>query len=305
MYLFYLPTKEITMNLSHQFRNLAFIAVSLIAFTACQNNDEPGSFDQTDSQFLEDNATAEFLFEDALALGVAAGNARAAQIDGFGGSGFDENEDEDGGVFGNCAIVTFQNIENVKTVTIDFGTEGCTGFDEKVRKGKVIFTFTARHFVSGSVVTTTFDGYSVDGVGLEGTKTVTNITVEGGNHTHRIVVDAAKLTFPDTKTIEWESNRTREWVQGANTPLNISDDVFHIGGTYSGKNRQDRNYSMTSTTDLEYKASCRRDGFRKPSAGVVEVESSNFPDYTVDFGSGTCDDTYTVTINGQVIVING
>lgn len=294
------------MNLIHQFRNLAFVVISLVAFTACQNEDEPGSFDQTDTQSLEDNTTAEFMFEDALALGIAAGNARAGQIDGSGKPEHNSpDKDGDEETFGNCATVTFENLEGLKKITIDFGEEGCTGFDEKTRKGKIIFTFTARHFVPGSIVTTTFDGYSVNDIAIEGTKTVTNITAEEGNPTHQIVVDGAKLTFPDARTIEWDSNRTREWAQGSNTPFNITDDVYHIGGTYSGKNRQGRTYTMTTTTDLEYRVSCRIDGYRKPVSGVVEVESSNLPDYTVDFGADTCDDTYTVTVNGNVIVING
>jgi hypothetical protein len=292
------------MNLLAQFRNFSLLVLALCAFTACQN-DEENPFTTNDAQSLEDNTEAEFIFDDALTLGIAVGNSRSGQIDSGRPSGgeFDKDGDED--TFGPCVTITFENLEEYKKITIDFGTEGCTGFDNKLRKGKVILTFTARHFVPGSVVTTTFDGYSVNGIGVEGTKTVTNITTEGGNPTHQIVVADAKLTFPDNTTIEWDSNRKRKFVQGSDTPFIVVDNVYNIEGTYSGKNRRNNTYTLTTTTDLEYKAACRIDGYHKPSAGIVEVESSNRPDYTVDFGTGTCDDTYTATVNGNVIVING
>ncbi len=295
------------MNVLAQFKNALLISLLILFFTACQNDEEETiAFTTNDETVIVDNTTAETIFDDAFSLGVALGDARSTEIDS-GRPGEFTTKDGDEETFGPCATITFQNVEGVKTVSIDYGTEGCIGFGGKKRTGKVIVTFTARHFVPGSVITTTFENYTVNDIAVEGTKTVSNITEVEGPIRHRIEVEGAKLTFPDGTTAEWESDRTRTWAVGANTPRNPTDDVYTVGGTHSGKTRNNVTYSMSTAaaSPLEYKFNCRVQGFEIPSSGIVEVETSNRPDYTVNYGEGTCDDTYTVTINGVVIIING
>lgn len=304
---FILIKSSTTMNVLAQFKTVLLISLLVLFFTACQNDDEETiTFTTNDEAVIVDNTTSEVLFDDAFSLGVALGESRSTEIDS-GRPGEFTTKDGDEETFGPCATITFQNVEGVKTVTIDFGEEGCISFGGKKRTGKVIITFTARHFIPGSIITTTFENYTVNDIAVEGTKTVTNTTPQGGPISHSIVVDGAKLTFPNGTTVEWESDRTRTWSAGANTPFNPTDDVYTVGGTHSGKTRNNITYSMSTAAaaPLEYKFSCLVQGFDTPSSGIVDVETSNRPDYTVNFGEGTCDDTYTVTINGVTIVING
>ncbi|HEX8059781.1 MAG TPA: hypothetical protein VF473_02550, partial [Cyclobacteriaceae bacterium] len=50
------------------------------------------------------------------------------------------------------------------TITIDFGTDGCTDSKGNIRKGKVMIEFKGRRFMPNSTITTTTDGYSINGV---------------------------------------------------------------------------------------------------------------------------------------------
>jgi len=61
-----------------------------------------------------------------------------------------------------------------KTVTIDFGTAGCTGQNGYLRKGKIIYTLDKKLITTGAVLTITFENYSVNGHKIEGVCTITN-----------------------------------------------------------------------------------------------------------------------------------
>ncbi|HZY80935.1 MAG TPA: hypothetical protein VFE50_15540, partial [Cyclobacteriaceae bacterium] len=50
------------------------------------------------------------------------------------------------------------------TITIDFGTAGCTDSNGNIRKGKLKVEFKGRRFQPGSSITTTTEGYSINGV---------------------------------------------------------------------------------------------------------------------------------------------
>lgn len=291
---------------------LLMLGAFLLVFTACNNDDEAArDFNAEDTEVLVDNIAAEGAFEEAFTLSMSATEFR------LGGRPEGEATDKDGEmneeeIFGTCADITVEDLEPTgKKLTIDFGDEGCTGFDGKTRKGKIIVTASARYFVPGSVVSTTFDNYFVNGVKVEGTKTVTNITEQGGDPTHTYVVDGGKLTFPNNTTIEWETNRTRVWDTGHETfiqRVNPFDDVFRVSGTYSGKNRDNVTYTMETTQDLVFKSECWLQGTGAPVEGKVEVDPSNFFTYEVDYSpanDGACDNTYSVTIGNQTIIING
>src|SRR5664279_4765876 len=75
-----------------------------------------------------------------------------------------------------CAIYTLSDTvpgEYPKTLTLDFGT-GCTSADGILRKGKLVYLFTAPLLDAGSTASVTFNQYVVNGYALEGTFAITN-----------------------------------------------------------------------------------------------------------------------------------
>ena len=121
----------------------------------------------------------------------------------------------------------------------DFGTIGCTGPDGRVRRGKIITEYTNRLIYPGAIATTTFDGFYVDAVHVEGTHKITNIsdsrsllpTLPGK---FKVEVINGKLTKPNGNYIEWNSTKTITQVEGLATPDYPRDDAFKIEGSAKG-----------------------------------------------------------------------
>ncbi len=99
-------------------------------------------------------------------------------------------------------------------ITVDFGT-GCTDAAGNVRAGKLIFTYNGWRFQPGSTVVATTDNYSVNGIMLTGTRTLTNVS---GSTTaapkFNAVLTNGVATFTDGRTATRESNITWSWAKG-------------------------------------------------------------------------------------------
>jgi hypothetical protein len=193
-----------------------------------------------------------------------------------------------------CAVRT--KVEN--TITIDFG-EGCEGPAGRMRKGKIIITYTGRYFEPGSVITLTFEDFYLNGKKLEGTRTVTNLseTIEDYPK-HNIKLVGGKITWPDGTTMTRETDRTRTWKRAAN-PINDEVEIF---GTASGTNRRGISYSATvaETTPIVLKRSCWASGVFMPVSGIKVMTRTGRLTITTDFGDGTCDKIVTITIGERV-----
>jgi len=178
-----------------------------------------------------------------------------------------------------------------KTVTIDFGS-GCIGKDGKLRKGKIITTYTGPMFISGSMATTTFDNYNVDSFKIEGTHTVKN-TSTSNSISWSVKVTAGKITNTlNGRWHQWDGERIHQQLQGSDTPYDFSDDEFQITGSSTGSNSKGISWTSTITEPLLRKVSCHWIG-----AGKIEIERNGHQGI-LDFGDGSCDNKVTITING-------
>ncbi len=201
----------------------------------------------------------------------------------------------------DCATVTIEtaadNTPDVPkgTITIDFGT-GCTDARGNVRKGIILVTYSGKRFQPNSTAVTTFNGYSINDIKIEGTRTVTNITGSSESAPKfTIVVTGGKTTWPDGTFATRNVNRTREWIRAASP----SQDSWVITGTASGSNRKGRNYSMEITKPLVFKRECSSSG-NKVFIAVEGTKQLTVGDKvtTIDYGDGTCDNKVTISING-------
>jgi len=122
------------------------------------------------------------------------------------------------GIFGRvtaCYTVTVTHL-NAGTVfpirvVVDFGTTGCLGNDGHVRTGKVITEYTNRLLYPGAIATTTFDGFYVDSIHVEGTHKITNtsslITTNPPSRQFTSDVINARLSKPNGDYSEWNSHK--------------------------------------------------------------------------------------------------
>lgn len=191
-----------------------------------------------------------------------------------------------------CAEVTKDTVS--QTIVIDYG-DGCEGPNGRIRSGKILISYSDRRYVPGATRVVTFDGFSVDSVAIEGTRTVTNVsesTVD--NPSFRIVTVDGKLTFTDGTFITRNADHTRTWYR---EELRM-DDYAIVIGTASGVNRDGLNYSAVITNALVFKRACRAMGILIPVEGLKTFTLGDQIS-VIDYGDGSCDSEVTITRNGE------
>lgn len=268
----------------------------LIFLASCEDKVE---FNSTDTSSVENEAAVDSYFEDTDDMAVTMVSSDASTSTGTEGGRIMDNTLLDHRF--KCATISIQLADDSTPLTphgfiqADFGT-GCTDNQGNVRKGKVIVEFKGRRFLPGSTIVTKTDGYSINNVSLEGTRTVTNIsgsTEEAPKFS--IVLEDGEATWADGSTATREVNREREWIRAAN-PVN---DQWNVTGSASGTNRAGKVYEMNITSALVYKRECAI-GARVFMAvqGTKEL-TVNGKRLTIDYGTGDCDRIVTITVDGS------
>jgi hypothetical protein len=184
-------------------------------------------------------------------------------------------------------------------VVLDFGT-GCVARDSHYRKGKIIHVYTNRLIIPNAVVETSFDGFYFDSIKVEGTMRIKNTTELAVGPRYQINVTNGKLTKPNGNFISWNSEKVRTQLEGVLTPAPI-DDAFKITGAARGQVKRDTTLVGWNATIIE--PLVRRNNCRWIVKGTVRTVRENATTGTrfvglIDYGTGTCDNAATVTING-------
>jgi hypothetical protein len=256
-----------------------------------------------DTQDISEEAVTDSYFQDLDDMaGVAVGSPNEAD---FSGGRISKTITITDDRFQYGVVVTIEpdansTIESPKGVlTVDFGTTGCVDAKENIRQGKLIFTYSGWRFQPGSTVITTVDNYTINGIKLEGKRTLTNVT--GSTETSpkfNVILEDGKATFPDaTSTFATrKSNITWQWNR-SNTPY-LTDDFLLIaqGSEASGVTRGGRNYEVSVTEVIKFKRFCGGipvDGIKKY---LIEGDKEIVIDYGAD--DGTCDRKIVVIVNG-------
>ncbi|MEO1054822.1 MAG: hypothetical protein AAFX87_29585 [Bacteroidota bacterium] len=261
--------------------------IALIGLGACTEDGEDLSFvdatlDVTNTEGTFDLSTNEF---EEVEL-----EADEFIFDGANTGGRLEND----GII-SCATRTLDTLENgARRLTLDFG-DGCEGPNGRLRTGQVVITATGRRFVPGSVITTQLINYTVNGIGIEGTRTLTNTTSDVRDTvTFNVQLEGGRITWEDGTTATREVNRTRRWVRN----LNPLTDQLWVDGTASGTNRSGVSYEMEITSTLKFRRACTIQRIFIPVEGVKMITTDNRT-FELDYGDGSCDNDVTVRSNGN------
>jgi hypothetical protein len=256
------------------------LAAALLLFAACERQDN--ELDQAEA---------------APALGEVETTAFYDELDGFTAEAVLFAESEEGRVLGNqsaipsCAILSYD--PDTRLITVDFGVD-CSDERGNVRSGKLLITRTGRYFQTGSTITTTLEGYVVNGIAVEGTRTLTNVSTSE-NLQFSIQLRGGRATWPDGTFAEREADLIRSWV-GTGSPLT---DAWHITGSASGSNRLGQEFTSTITEALVFTLSCMGEGIFVPAKGVQVITRPAKPLITLNWGNGTCDRVVTISMNGR------
>jgi hypothetical protein len=267
---------------------LVIAAIIGTTFTACKKDKNVMDEDE-DTSSAADNSLAEGNFNDVnnIADQAADGSLSSYRIANAGD-----------GILSACATVTTDTAITPHVLTVDFGASNCLCKDGRYRRGKIIISYEGHYREPGHVHTITFADYFVDDNQLLGTKTVTNTgTNAAGNLAFTVHVDGKIIKANGAGTVTWKSDRTREWIAGASTPV-WSDDVYLITGGASGTSASGNNFTLTILQALRKEIGCRHF-----VSGQISMAPDNKAVRLIDYGNGACDNEATVTINGKSHVI--
>ncbi|MBW8049772.1 MAG: hypothetical protein FVQ77_05430 [Cytophagales bacterium] len=293
------------------FIGLFFAFAGGLVLTGCKKEKEKEPKPTTDTQSTTDNDLAQSEFDDVYTT-------------------TDEVMETNKGTIGRlsapvvitvwdsmrCAWVTINTI--AKTIDINFPDTTCTSYDEKERRGKIHITYTARLRIPQAVVTVTTDSFYINGNKVEGTKRIENMNTVSNfdSMTFNIKVYAengdtavmARVILSDGAIIQWKTDRIRKHFFKTNWPIPgwWKDDEFEITGSASGVNRANISFLVNIIKPLRRKRACLF--YPTPSAnrtvipvsGTIEVKPDNKDKRVIDFGDGTCDKIFTVTVANVV-----
>lgn len=263
-------------------KHLTLAVLATAALAACKKDKDTDPVD-VDYSAASDNARAQDAFDDMLT------QVDQAATD----NGLRENED------GCDPTITIDTVAMPHTMDIDFGSVNCTANNGRQRRGTLHVTFTGGYRHPGTVITITPVNYYVNDNHVEGTKTITNMGEDQNGHLYyTIVVDGTVTAADNSWTHTHHAERVRTWIQGSDTQTWL-DDVYLITGGGEGVNRHGRHYTTQITNALRIELNCAW----KVTQGTVVVTPDDKPARTIDYGNGSCDGTYTVTVNGQTFTV--
>jgi hypothetical protein len=278
----------------------ALVISGVIFVTACKkdSNSSSGSTTNSGAQTMTTNgATSDGAYDDVLNVAVQAGSDQS--IDAImtqQKSGIQTNDVRTvNGINGYyCANVTLKTTAGSfpDTLIVDFGA-GCTSSGDGIaRSGSATYIFSGRLSTPGTVITASFNNYTVAGYQLGGTYSLTNTTT-GSSLSLTSAVTNGTITYPDDSSYSFSGTKIVTLASGSLT--DISSFVFNVTGGYTISNvNSGETLSATITTPLEKKETCRY-----VDAGVaafVYTKGSLTVDGTLNYGDGTCDNSAVITI---------
>lgn len=261
--------------------NTLFLLLMSVVFlvSSCDTNDAP----EPDVSVIEEDAEATMAFEDLdnLTLTVLSNSGFSART----------TREIPAGDICEGALVNVD--EENKMITVDFG-DGCTSPSGVTRKGIVMLSYTGNLLFNGAKIITTFDGYEVDGLKVEGTRTITNQggDLETNTINLEVKVQNGKVTWSDGTSVSFNSDQVRAVKLGTQ-----GDYQATINGTASGTSRGGYEYTSSITDELVYTKSCIESGVSSALSGMVAFQFRGI-EASVDYGNGECDNMATINYPG-------
>jgi hypothetical protein len=270
---------------------LLVAAFAVLLIPSC-SKDDAGNMSDADLALAQDEAYADALYEEV-------DNMVITEI-----SALDGNQYIDGGTKSTsddiCRTITVDHPDTTwfpKIVTVDYG-DGCTmvfNDDTITRKGKIIITLTDRWFKPGAEHIVTFSDFYINGIKIEGIRTITNMGLNEDLHLQMgIKLEQGKIIFNDTAWMTREADHVREWI----LHLNPQNDTVLITGTASGINIKGETYERLITEPLVM-VHCTDYHWRWVIVdGTIQITTGESAITTLDYSSSGCDGTVVVNKNG-------
>lgn len=182
-------------------------------------------------------------------------------------------------------------------ITIDYGDGSSCDDTVHVRTGKIMDTFVRVLGFNDSTTfsstdTITFEGFQRDSIKLDGTF----IKRYSSGEPFTLTADGAKITYGDGTFVSWDGMLSFTYDNNG-TKWDWKDDSRIMTGSISGTTRTGADFSAEVTEGVVFKNECFWHN-KIPVSGTIEVTTDGVTS-VVDYGDGTCDKVYTITVNGE------
>lgn len=284
---------------------IAAIAVLMTTFMiSCQKENSLGDVEANDpvteeqaKVYADESTQAEASFDDVEDVAMIAAEEEGdasmyGRSDGTSGRLVPFNELRSR--LGPCATITVTPNDSTypKTITIDFGPNGCWCADGKYRRGAIVIHLTAPIRRPGAVMTITFVDFYLNRAHIEGTKIVSNLS-ENSNIKFTVQVVGGAVTFPNGRGYTYNSLKFVKQIAGGDTRT-IRDDVYSIEGRSKTVFNGGLEIVLNTESPLIKKVACHW-----ISKGVLKIKINSrvlFLDYGAP-NNGECDNKALLTWN--------
>ncbi|MBL7779418.1 MAG: hypothetical protein JNK66_14150 [Chitinophagales bacterium] len=188
---------------------------------------------------------------------------------------------------GSCATVTYDTLADGYRATLDFGTTGCYDYEGKLYTGTIVVEYNTDDMgMAGAFIKSTFTNFTIDTFRMNGIVSVENKGTNAVGNKHGEIIANVQLTQLSTNEV---------YNASANIHIQDPGDEAQIDGNISLTEVVSGNsVSLTGVeTVIHPYNTCDN-----PVSGKVLKQETGADDELTDFGNGTCDNFYTITVNG-------
>ncbi len=205
------------------------------------------------------------------------------------------------GDLGDSVEITPQGLHTPGIVHSDFG-EGVK-FNGRFRKGIIISHFMHKYYEIGFTDTVTFQNYSIDGKTIAGTIILTRLSDSSFKRVCQLSFTlnggpASTYSSTSTKTYSFHVSAT-----GFVFPVSFTANETGYSTCHNGSNGSLDTATITHPLQYLFSANCMTGGIFPVKGTIVVTSSSLKLPRVIDYGTGTCDLTFTITIGTLVKTI--
>ncbi|HKI89452.1 MAG TPA: hypothetical protein VKA38_10510 [Draconibacterium sp.] len=192
----------------------------------------------------------------------------------------------------NCPLV---NIESEtggypKTITLDYG-DSTVLRNGKVLSGVVLIEISGPRSSEDYTRLITYQDFGVDSVLINGTASV---AFTKGEDVFRTFESTIIFTLADGTTVNRESVRQWQWIEGMNTDVDQTDDMIQITGYTNAETSDGDVYKKEIVDPLIRIRDCPY-----IVQGVVDISMNGDLISSLDYGEGECNDMAILTKDGE------
>jgi hypothetical protein len=277
---------------------MSALMISILTLPSCRRT----KITDAEIEAVGDNADAQgsssetqTIADQAFALGKGSGSMRTSN---------------NYSTLSGCATITIDtaNSSNTDTLTIDFGTSPCQCRDGRYRQGKIIVVYSDKYHTPGAIIDIYHNGYAV-GKSTNDMKTFSNSSTKhiinkgynaAGFMSWNVTSSISFTKANSGGTVTFSETKLRTQIAGLATGYSTTN-KYSVSGTANGTAANGTSFTANTVSgnDLIRDMSCAKHF----TQGALEITPSGKSLITIDFGSGTCDNTATVTRNGKTKTI--